>query len=117
METQQPVHFLFPVRIGGKPPLGDIGNMPLRIFRSVPRAHEAFHVTFEGLDVVVSTMRGNAPEMAEVYEPFPHGTQVMQRLRVIDLAEDQLRIRLDWDSDPDEARILDPSGMLTASRI
>jgi len=116
METQEPIRFLFPVWLGGKPPLGDTRNMPLRIFRTVPGGPEAFHVTFEGLDVVVGTLPGNAPEMVEIFAPFPEGTQVIERLRLIDFPEDQFRIRLDWSGDPDEARILDPSGMPAASR-
>jgi hypothetical protein len=59
------LHFMFPLPLGGSPHLGDTRNIPLNIF-SAPGGLEAFRVMFEGLDVLVSNIRGDAPQMAEI---------------------------------------------------
>jgi hypothetical protein len=114
--TERRIYFLFAGRVGDAPPIGDTRNMPLRVFSTEPGGPEAFRVTFEGWDIVVSTFPPDAPEMAEVIATFAKGTQFMDRLKVLNLAADGVRINLDWDSDPDELRILDASGLPVSSR-
>lgn len=111
------LYFLFPAEAGQIPRLGDTRNLSLQGYRTEVGGPEAFRVTFEGLDVVVSTVKGG-PGMAEVFDelPFQHGTRIIDRLRALDLGDIQLRISLDWSSDPDEPWILGPTGMPTARR-
>jgi hypothetical protein len=98
--TKDRLYFLFPVRDRAASKLGDTKNLPLRVFRT--ETGDAFHVAFEGLDVIVSTLRGDGPEMQEVYEEleFPNGTQIFARPHGLSIPGVHLRISLDWSSDP-----------------
>jgi hypothetical protein len=115
--TSALIYFLFPVAIGQTPRIGDARNLPIQTYRTWKGGPEAFRVTFEGLDVVVSTIR-DSPEMQEIFEelPVPSGTGIIDRLRVLNFERDRFRIVLDWRGDPDDAKVLDANGVLTTSR-
>ena len=116
-KTHRRLYFLFPAELNQALRLGDTSNMPLQTYRTDGGHPEAFRVTFEGLHVVVSTIKGG-PHMKEVFDelPYPDGTRIIDRLKVLRMPEVHFRILLDWGGDPDDARILSPSGMPTPVR-
>jgi hypothetical protein len=113
--TTSRLYFLFPA--GPAAQLGDTRNLQLQGYRTTERGPEAFRVLFEGLVVVVSSVR-DGPGMEAIFEelPFPEGTEVIDRLRRISLPTIEVRIDLDWSGDPDDPRLLDPTGMPVSRR-
>lgn len=111
--TTRRIYFLFPVRVGGKATLGDTSNLPIRTYLTDPGAPEAYHVKFEGLDVVVSNAPADDPSLAEMRAAF-EGCGFMDRTTTFEMPE--MRITFNWDADPDHARILDALGRPTPRR-
>lgn len=114
------LYFLFPI-IEGIPlqpeHVGDMTNTPLQMWHTPQADREVFYVVFEGLHVLVSTLR-SGPDLDDIYDelPFPNGTLIVDRLRRLTYPAAQLSISLDWGGDPDDPRVLDASGKLVASR-
>ena len=118
--TYTRVYFLFPLVEGlplGAQHVGDTSNTSLEMWHTPQADREVFYVAFEGLRVLVSTLR-DGPYLNEIYDqlPFPNGTHILDRLRRLTYPAARLSISIDWRSDPDDPRVFDASGKLVASR-
>lgn len=116
--TNTRVYFLFPVVEGPAdlPPFGDQSNLPIRFFSTTAGGPQAFHVTFEGLDVVVTTLDPDRVDMREVLSDLPDGAQLLDRVRLLRWPHLQFEIKIDWRKDGDEAWVLDARGIPTPGR-